>query len=259
MPSTLPLTGETNSLLLIDRGADGAPVGSSTRRYAAPMTALGVPTRSAGARSPDPRAARGPPQIRARRRPRRTRSRRRRTRTRGRPDVRPHADADRAARLRPPLHGLRGPAGRHGLHTGARGRAPIAPAEVPALAAATSTLSKLIVHEKVETAARAVRRGAAWRPPPARPAAPPRGRRAVHVHALHGRADRAGARRAAPARAGDRAHGQHRARRVGGQRLPHAGLLDLRPREHAGARGRAAHAEGALRGWPARRLGGGPE
>ena len=38
-----------------------------------------------------------------------------------------------------------------GTAVSARGRAPIPPAEVPALAAATFTLSKLIVHEKVET------------------------------------------------------------------------------------------------------------
>jgi hypothetical protein len=38
-----------------------------------------------------------------------------------------------------------------GTAVSARGRDPIAPAEVPALAAATFTLSKLIVHEKVET------------------------------------------------------------------------------------------------------------
>jgi hypothetical protein len=38
-----------------------------------------------------------------------------------------------------------------GTAVSARGRGPIPPAEVPALAAATFTLSKLIVHEKVET------------------------------------------------------------------------------------------------------------
>ncbi len=38
-----------------------------------------------------------------------------------------------------------------GTAVSARGRAPIPPAEIPALAAATFTLSKLIVHEKVET------------------------------------------------------------------------------------------------------------
>jgi hypothetical protein len=38
-----------------------------------------------------------------------------------------------------------------GTAVSARRRGPIAPTEVPALAAATFTLSKLIVHEKVET------------------------------------------------------------------------------------------------------------
>jgi hypothetical protein len=38
-----------------------------------------------------------------------------------------------------------------GTAVSARGRAPIPPAELPSLAAATFTLSKLIVHEKVET------------------------------------------------------------------------------------------------------------
>jgi hypothetical protein len=38
-----------------------------------------------------------------------------------------------------------------GTAVSARGREPIPPAEIPALAAATFTLSKLIVHEKVET------------------------------------------------------------------------------------------------------------
>ena len=129
-----------------------------------------------------------------------------------------------------------------GTALSARRREPIPSAEIPALAAATFTLSKLIVHEKVET----------WLREPfveERPGGKkrPRGRRlryAVGELLTCTRCTGAwtalalvGLRLHAP---GDGPHGHDRARRLGRQRLPARRLqLDLRPREHAGARGGA--------------------
>ena len=71
----------------------------------------------------------------------------------------------------------------------------------------TFALSKLVVHEKVETWLRQpfveeLPEGQA----PARPAAALRGRRAARLHALHGRLERARPRRAAPALAAGGPH-----------------------------------------------------
>ena len=235
--------GARRTLLLIDRGADGAPVGLTTSAGTPhPMTALGVPAPG----PPGPRAA-GPRAARAR--------------ARSAP-AGALAGADPAAAGPEPAADLTcGPVSQTptepsdyallstayaallaGTAVSARRRAPIAARGGPGAGRRdVHALQADRPREGRDVAARAVRGGAARRaPPPARPAAALRGRRAAHVHALHRRMDRARARRAAPARAGDRAHGQHRARRVGGQRLPARRLqLDLRPREHAGARGRA--------------------
>ena len=143
-----------------------------------------------------------------------------------------------------------------GTALSARRRDPIPSAEIPALAAATFTLSKLIVHEKVET----------WLRQPfveERPGGKrrPRGRRlryAVGELLTCTRCTGAwtalalvGLRLHAP---GHRAHGHDRAGELGRQRLPARRLLlDLLPREHAGAAGRSAAAPGRGRR-PAGRL-----
>ena len=99
-----------------------------------------------------------------------------------------------------------------GTAVSARGRDPIPTGELPALAAASFALSKLVVHEKVESWVR--RPFVDERRPQAQgPAAALRRRRAAHVHALHGRVERARAGGPAVALAGRRADRRRGARR----------------------------------------------
>ena len=147
----------------------------------------------------------------------------------------PHADGGR--RLRGPVRALRGAARRHGREPAPRGRS--RRAELPALAAATFALSKLVVHEKAETW---VRRPFVEEDGPPAQGAPAalRRRRAAHVHALHGRVGRARARGPAPARPARRPDGHPGARRLGRQRHPPGRLLlAVRARDDRAASGRA--------------------
>ena len=131
------------------------------------------------------------------------------------------AHADRAVGLRGALGHLRRAARRHRGER-ARPRRRSRRSELPALAAASFALSKLVVHEKVESWMRRPFVDETRR-------ASPKGRRLryavgelLHVHALHRRLERARPRRAAAALARGRAHGLDGARRVGRQR-PAAG------------------------------------
>ena len=206
-----------STLLLMFRGAPGR-----LGRVNGTVSGVGHPA-WIPAHPPQVRPPPGP--TRSRRRRRRIRARSRPTRRRPRSDLKPVSEtptepSDYAA-ISLAFGSLLA-----GLAASSRDREPIPRAELLTLSAATFSLSRLIVHDKAESlAARAVRGRGGRRQAPEGPAPALRGRRADDLHALHGRLERARARRAAAARA---ARGPHRDDRAGGlrrQRRAPGGLL----------------------------------
>ena len=226
MPSTLRLARQT--LLLSERGAwIGRPVCVKAARAmgsALPMT-------------PDPRPPSPAPTRGLRFRPR-TRCRCRRTRTRV-PSEWIRSSAPRPSRPTTPrsrrsygalLSRDRGTA-RAGARRSRRRSS-------PRIAAASFALSKLVVHEKVESWVRRPFVDERSRRPKGRRLAL-RGRRVADVHALHRRMERARARRAADPLARRGADGRRGARRLGRKR-PAAGGLSIPVRtRHAREKHRA--------------------
>ena len=134
-----------------------------------------------------------------------------------------------------------------GTPLSARGREPIARAEIPALAAATFTLSKLIVHEKAESWMREpfVEERADGKRPKGRRMRYAIGELLTCTRCMGAWTALAlvGLRLHAPAHGADR---HDRARRLGRQRHAPGRLhVAVLARDHAGARGRAPAARAA--------------